>query len=154
MKKHRQEKIRELISIFEIGTQDDLIGKLREFNYDVTQATISRDIREMKISKMLTKNGSYRYVLPAIKDSGDPSNMFHFSATIINAIIHVDHACNIVVLKTHAGLAQAVAVGIDAMDSPEVLGCVAGDDTIMIVSRNEESAVKISANICSMLKQG
>ena len=150
MKRNRQEKLLELISRYEIETQDELIGRLRENGYEVTQATISRDIRELKIAKMTTGKGTYRYVLP--KQSEAKVGM-RFSTTLIDSIVSVDHACNIVVLKTYAGLAQAVAVGIDGMNMLQVLGCVAGDDTIIIVSRDDECATAIAERIRSLMKK-
>ena len=150
MKKHRQEKMLELISRYEIDTQDELIERLRDHGYDVTQATVSRDIRELKIAKLTTGKGTYRYVLP--KQQPETGSGMKFSTTLIDSIISVDHAVNIVVLKTYAGLAQAVAVGIDGMNMHQVLGCVAGDDTIMIVSRDAECATVIADRIRSLMK--
>ncbi len=149
MKRIRQEKMLELISKYEIDTQDELIDRLRESGFEVTQATVSRDIRELKISKMTTGKGTYRYVLP--KQSAPTSNM-KFNSALIDALISIDYACNIVVLKTHAGLANALAVGIDSMHLEEILGCVAGDDTIMLVSRSEESARHIANRFRDMIK--
>lgn len=149
MKKNRQEKMLELISRYEIETQDELIDRLREHGYDVTQATVSRDIREMKIAKMTTGRGTYRYVLPKHPQAGTG---MRFSATLVDSIISVDYACNIVVLKTYPGLANAVAVGIDGMNMQQILGCVAGDDTIMIVTRDEEAARMISDRLHDLLK--
>ena len=144
MKKKRQKIMAELISQHEIKTQDELISRLREHGFAVTQATVSRDIREMKVAKMMTSKGTYSYVLPQPEElSGAES----FGSTLVASIINVDHACNIVVLKTRAGLAQAVAASIDSMVLPEVLGCVGGDDTIMIVSRNEACAIEIADRI-------
>ena len=150
MKKNRQEKMLELISRYEIDTQDELISLLREHGYDVTQATVSRDIRELKIAKLTTGKGTYRYVLP--KQQPETGSGMKFSSTLIDSIISVDHACNIVVLKTYSGLAQAVAVGIDGMNMHQVLGCVAGDDTIMIVSRDENCATVIADRIRSLIQ--
>ena len=149
MKRIRQEKMLELISKYEIDTQDELIERLRESGFEVTQATVSRDIRELNISKMTTGKGTYRYVLP--KQTAPASNM-KFNSALIDALISVDYACNIVVLKTHAGLANAVAVGLDSMHLENILGCVAGDDTIMLVSRSEESAKLISDRFQGMIK--
>ena len=149
MKRLRQEKMLELISKYEIDTQDELIERLRESGFEVTQATISRDIRELNISKMTTGKGTYRYVLP--KQSAPTSNM-KFSSALIDALISVDYACNIIVLKTHAGLANALAVGLDSMHLENVLGCVAGDDTIMLVARSEEAAYKIAERFRNMIK--
>ncbi|MBQ8415550.1 MAG: arginine repressor [Clostridia bacterium] len=137
MKRNRQEKMMELISRYEIDTQDELIARLRENGYDVTQATVSRDIRELKIAKITTGKGTYRYVLPKQMETGSGMK---FNSSLIDSIVTVDHAANIVVLKTYPGLANAVAVGIDSMNMQQILGCVAGDDTIMVVSRDEECA--------------
>ena len=149
MKRIRQEKLLELISKYEIDTQDELIERLRESGFEVTQATVSRDIRELNISKMTTGKGTYRYVLP--KQTAPTSNM-KFNSALIDALIHIDYACNIVVLKTHAGLANALAVGIEAMHLENILGCVAGDDTILLVSRSEEAAHKIADRFRDMIK--
>ena len=149
MKRLRQEKLLELISKYEIDTQDELIERLRESGFEVTQATVSRDIRELNISKMTTGKGTYRYVLP--KHTSPISNM-KFNSALIDALISIDYACNIVVLKTHAGLANALAVGIDAMHLDNILGCVAGDDTILLVSRSESDARYIADRFRDMIK--
>lgn len=148
MKKSRQDKLLELITHYEIETQDELIRRLRENGYAVTQATVSRDIRELKISKMTTGNGSYRYVVQRQPEVG---SSMKFNATLIDSIVNVDHACNIAVLKTYPGLANAVAVGIEGMNLSQVLGCVAGDDTILIVARDEASAKQISDKISTLM---
>ncbi len=150
MKKGRQEKMLELISQYEIDTQDELIGRLREHGFDVTQATVSRDIRELKISKMTTGKGTYRYVLPRYEQE---ESGFKLNTTLADSIVSVDYAGNLVVLKTRPGLANAVAVGIDSMNLPQILGCVAGDDTIMIVSRDESSADAMTAHFGDLMKR-
>ena len=149
MKRLRQEKMLELISKYEIDTQDELIERLRESGFEVTQATVSRDIRELNISKMTTGKGTYRYVLP--KQTTTVPNL-KFNSALIDALISADSACNIVVLKTHAGLANAIAVGLDSMHLENILGCVAGDDTILLVSRSEDAAQKIAERFRSMIK--
>jgi transcriptional regulator of arginine metabolism len=151
MKKTRQEKIAELITNFDIETQDELIARLREHHFDVTQATVSRDIREMHISKMTTGRGTYRYVLPPKQEKDAWSS---FSSRLLHSIVSVDHAQNIVVVKSHAGLAGAVAVSIDAMNQADVLGCVAGDDTVMIVCRDESCAAAFEQHLCSHVRLG
>lgn len=149
MKKNRQEKLLELISRYEIETQDDLIERLREHGFDVTQATVSRDIRELKIAKMTTGRGTYRYVLP--KQSESPTTM-KFNTALVDSIISVDYACNTVVIKTYPGLANAVAVGIDSMSFPSILGSVAGDDTILTVVRSEEIAKELADRLHDLLR--
>lgn len=149
MKRIRQEKMLELISKYEIDTQDELIERLRENGFEVTQATVSRDIRELNISKMTTGKGTYRYVLP--KQNAPVYNM-RFSSTLIDALISAEYACNTIVLKTHAGLANALAVGLDSMHLENILGCVAGDDTILLIARSEDAAHKMTERFRSMIK--
>ncbi|MCQ2353565.1 MAG: arginine repressor [Clostridia bacterium] len=149
MKSGRQEKIIALVSKYEIETQEDLIGKLRREGYNVTQATVSRDIRELKLTKVMTPRGAYRYILPTKKEQ---SEGFKFNSALVESIKTVDYACNLVVLKTYPGMAQAVATGLDAIDSNEILGCVAGDDTIFVAAQSAEKAKDISEKIKTMLK--
>ncbi len=149
MKRNRQEKLLELISRYEIETQDELIERLHETGYDVTQATVSRDIRELKIAKMTTGKGSYRYVLPK---QVEPGKGVKFSAALIDSITKVDYAQNLVVIKTYPGLASAVAAGIDRMDLLEIIGCVAGDDTILVVARDTECAQALTGQLHDFLR--
>ena len=152
MKRNRQEKLLELISRYEIETQDELIERLREnaaAGFTATQATISRDIRELQIAKMTTGRGTYRYVLPK---HADPSPAVNFSAALIDSIINVQYAQNLVVLKTYPGLASAVAAGIDRMQANQILGCVAGDDTILIVTQDEDCARMLSEQVHDLLR--
>ena len=149
MKKTRQEKIAELITTYEIETQDELIERLREHRFDVTQATVSRDIRELQLTKTLTGEGTYRYVSPKREEMAAG---LKFNATLVDSIIGVESAMNIIVIKTYPGLAQAVASSIDAMNMHSILGCVAGDDTIIIVSRDESSSAQISEKIRELMK--
>ena len=149
MKKNRQEKMLELISRYEIETQDELIACLRDCGYEVTQATVSRDIRELKIAKITTGKGTYRYVLPK---HVEPGTGVKFSAALIDSITGVDHAQNLVVIKTYPGLASAVAGGIDRMNLTQILGCVAGDDTILIVVRDTDCAETLAAQIHDLLR--
>lgn len=149
MKSTRQEKILELIARYEIETQDDLIEKLRHEGFDVTQATASRDIKELKLTKTLTNRGKYRYIRPTL---GNATPGTHFSSTLAMSIVSVDYGENIVVVKTYSGMANAVATGIDAAQHSEMLGCVAGDDTILIVAKSRDVAVRVCEQIKSMIK--
>ncbi|MBE6539048.1 MAG: arginine repressor, partial [Ruminococcaceae bacterium] len=139
------EKILELIVRYEIETQDELIEKLRLEGYDVTQATASRDIKELKLAKTQTNKGKYRYVKPISSDAASGAD---FNAAIAASIISVDVGENIVVVRTYPGMANAVATGIDAIRHSDILGSVAGDDTILIVTRTKD----IAANICEQVK--
>ncbi len=149
MKANRQKKILEIVNRYQVGTQDDLIERLIVEGYNVTQATISRDIRELQLSKVLTGKGNYRYVAPKKEDIVSGGK---FNAALVDSITSAEYAQNIVVVKTFPGLAGAVAAGIDGLSIAEVLGCVAGDDTIMVVTRNEASAKTISERIHIMMK--
>ena len=137
MKTQRQQTILQLISEHEIETQDELISMLKADGYKVTQATISRDIRELKISKVLGAGGKYHY---AIHGNSEPIHKTAFKNAYTSAIISIESVGNIIVVKTHPGLAQAVAAGIDAMHINGILGCVAGDDTIITVARDADIA--------------
>lgn len=148
-KKLRQEKLLEVISRYEVETQDELIERLDEYGIKVTQATVSRDIRELKIAKMTTGKGRYRYILPR---QTDRTNGMRFSAALTDSIISVKNASNLVVVKTYPGLANAVAVGIDQMNLTQILGCVAGDDTILIVMQDDEVAVALVDRVRELLK--
>ena len=149
MKTKRQGKILELISKYDIGTQEKLMEKLRQDGFEVTQATISRDIRELKLSRFITGHGTYRYVLHNMQENSVPSK---FSGAIAESIVSVDYARNIIVIKTYPGMAQAVATGVDTMDNAGILGCVAGDDTIIVVIRDEEMAENIAKKIKYLIK--
>ena len=151
MKANRQKKILEIVNRYCIVTQDDLIERLEVEGFNVTQATISRDIRELQLTKVLTGKGTYRYVAPKKEDM---AGGMRFNAALVDSIISVEYAQNIVVIKTYPGLANAVAGGIDNLAIAEVLGCVAGDDTIFVATRNEASAKTFSERIHIMMKAG
>lgn len=149
MKKNRLEKIMEVVSTREVGTQDELITYLKEAGYDVTQATVSRDIRELKLAKVMTGQGSYRYVLPREEVA---ESKLHISNALAETIVRVECANNLVVLHTYPGMAQAVALEVDNLRHGNILGCVAGDDTILIVSSDNDSAALISEQIRELIR--
>ena len=149
MKKNRHEKIIEIVEKYDVETQDDLIEYLRKTGYEVTQATVSRDIRELKLTKVMGENGSYRYELPKTNES---LSAFKFSHALAESITAVDYAMHTVVVKTFPGMAQAVAVGIDNLHLPVILGCVAGDDTIIIIVRNAEAAADLNTRIKEIIR--
>ncbi len=148
MKKTRQSKIVEIINTHDVETQDDLIMHLREQGLNVTQATISRDIRELKLTKISSGTGAYKYVQPKEEKIVDT----RISRTLTDSITHVDCALNQIVLKTYPGMAGAVAVSVDSINKSEILGCVAGDDTIIVVCRTPESAQAIAENIKHLIR--
>jgi transcriptional regulator of arginine metabolism len=148
MKVKRHNKILEIIENNNIETQEELIAKLKIAGYDVTQATVSRDIRELKLLKQMSDNGTYKYVVPKNNVS---ENQHVYSKALSNSIKSVDSSLNDIVIKTYPGMAQAVAAGIDALHEIDILGCVAGDDCIIIVTRDEDSATSISRRIIKMI---
>jgi len=151
MKKERQAKIKELIERYRIDTQDELIRRLKESGFSATQATMSRDIKELKLTKISDGKNSYYYVFP---NSLSLESINKLNASLTQLITSVNCAMNIVVIKTHAGMAQAVATGIDNIKSDDILGCVAGDDTIFVVTTNTEIALEIEAKIKYMMTEG
>lgn len=142
MKSKRQEKILEIISKNNIETQEDLIDALRSEGYAATQATASRDIRQLKLLKVMI-DGVYKYVAPR----SEIENASEYNVALFSSIKDVKYAMNNVVIKTAPGLAQAVASGIDALDEEDILGSVAGDDTIIIVASSEKTASEITDKI-------
>ena len=149
MKGNRQKKILEIINRYHVETQDDLIDQLLMEGFSVTQATISRDIRELQLTKVMTGKGSYRYVAPKKEDM---AGGMKFNSALVDSITSVEHAQNIVVIKTFPGLANAVASGIDNLAISDVLGCVAGDDTILVATQNDHAAKIFSERIRVMMK--
>lgn len=149
MKKNRLQKIVDIISTYEVGTQDELIEYLKKDGFYVTQATVSRDIRELKLTKVTTGQGGYRYVMPHEERE---LRHLHINHALSETISRVETAQNIIVLHTAAGMAQAVAIEVDRLALPELLGCVAGDDTIIIVARSQASAGEVAARLQTLIR--
>ena len=148
MKKRRQAKIIELISQNPIETQEELQDMLMKYGFEVTQATISRDIKELRLVKDLSNEG--RYVYSSGKKSMDVIN--HRAGGIFNdTIITIDYAMKTVVIKCFTGMANAVCAAIDSMNLDEILGSIAGDDTIFILCRNEDTARMFTNKLRTML---
>jgi transcriptional regulator of arginine metabolism len=146
MKKGRQEKIIELISKNNIETQDDLITHLKNEGYNVTQATVSRDIRELNLVKMATVDGSYKYVVSQMGNR-DAEHKGMLVRSVMDTLRSIVCAQNIIVLKTVPGMASAIAITIDHLPDDDILGCVAGDDTIMVVTADSKTAAVVASRI-------
>ena len=146
MKVKRHNKIMEIIGSCHIETQEALIDQLRAAGFDVTPATISRDIRELKLVKVMSETGEYKYILPK---SGENDGRHVYSKALSGSIKSVDCALNDIVIKTYPGLANAVAAAIDSLHEHDILGCVAGDDTIILIAHSAESAL----NLCKRLRK-
>lgn len=149
MKTQRQQRILELVSKHEIETQEEMMSRLQSEGFKVTQATVSRDLKELKLTKTLTARGTYRY---AVNAGRQHTGTVKFNNAMVDSIIQVDSSLNNIVIKTYPGLAQAVASGVDALNIHSILGCVAGDDTIILVTRDIESAEEISKSLTDLMK--
>ena len=149
MKSKRHIKILELIDKYDIETQEDLAERLNENGFSVTQATISRDIRELKLSKVSGSNGRQKYVA-FIKPRMEMTDKY--SRVLIAGSVSKERSSSLIVIKTVTGMAMAVAVAIDHMELPGVVGCIAGDDTIMCALRSREDAHMVMEQINQMLK--
>lgn len=146
MKSNRQSKILDIIEKYDVETQEELIARLKDSGYDVTQATISRDIRELKLTKVLSAEGKYKYVL---HKNSKHSTIPNYKSTLSASIISVEYAQNLIVIKTYPGMAQAIAAVLDSAHIIGVMGSVAGDDTIIVAVRDPE----ISATACDEIKK-
>ena len=150
MKFQRQAAIIDLISNHEIDTQDELTARLREMGFHSTQATISRDIKELRLIKIASSNGGYKYsIAESEQDSGfvpRVRNIFR------ECVIKVDVAQNLVVIKTITGMANAAAFALDTMKISEIVGTIAGDDNVLIILRDNESAENFFEQTKEMLR--
>ena len=148
MKKSRHAKIVELIEKYDVETQEDLAELLKESVFQVTQATVSRDIRELKLSKIPTGDGRQKYVVLRQDDS---HLVDKYIRVLKDGLLSMDMAQNILVIKTVSGMASAVAVAVDAMKFKEIVGSIAGDDTIMMAVRTVEDTKVVMDKIHKML---
>lgn len=140
MKKERQKLILKIISEEEIGVQEIIQERLLEYGLKVTQATISRDIKELALVKTLGKDGQYKYDLPAHTKDRSKSEEELFTDIFKQSVSKVDIALNMVVIKTHTGMAQAVCARLDKTSYDGLVGTIAGDDTIFALLRSENEA--------------
>ena len=149
MKIQRHAKILEIIHNHNIETQEELTEKLKDAGFKTTQATISRDIKELRLIKVAGENGNYKYSINLYDD--DVKTTAKYRNILSETITKADIAGNIVVLNTYSGMAQAAAAAIDAMDFNEIVGTLAGDDTIFLAFRSEHIAMSFSEKIKNML---
>lgn len=148
MKSKRQEKILDIIEKEVVTTQEELINALKREGYAATQATASRDIRQLRLLKVMV-DGVYRYVAP--KSENDDTSKYNHA--LFSSIRYVVSSLNNVVIKTNPGLANAVAAGIDSLNDESILGCVAGDDTIIVVVRSEEAGIALRDRISGLVRK-
>ena len=149
MKKKRHDKILEIINNHEIDTQGELAQLLRGSGFNVTQATVSRDIRELGLVKVTASGGRQKY--QAAKPVNEQKN--RLIRVLKDSVQSVDQAQNILVIKTGSGMAMAAAAALDHLEFPEVVGSIAGDDTIMAAVRTSEETVLLMEKIRRMLEE-
>lgn len=149
MKSQRQAKILEIISNRNVETQEQLLAALQNEGFRGTQATISRDIKELRIVKELTNLGTYRYTTSSNEVSGSFSSKLN--AIFRECVVSYDYAQNIIVIRTLPGLASAAGSAIDAMNLSLVVGSISGDDTVMVVMRDNNAAAAFCGEIKNLI---
>ncbi|SER15776.1 transcriptional regulator, ArgR family [Gracilibacillus ureilyticus] len=147
-KAQRHIKIREIITENEVETQDDLVVHFKDLGYTITQATISRDIKELHLVKVPTSEGKYKYSLPADQKFNPLNKLRRF---IMDAFVSIDTATHFIVMKTLPGNAQAMGALIDNLSWEEIIGTICGDDTILIICKTVDDAEKIKNQFLEML---
>jgi transcriptional regulator of arginine metabolism len=147
-KGQRHIKIREMIANNEIETQDELVDLLREAGYNVTQATVSRDIKELHLVKVPLMDGRYKYSLPADQRFNPLQKL---KRSLVDCFVSIDSAGHFVVMKTLPGNAQAVGALIDNLDWEEIMGTICGDDTCLLICRAPEQTEIVSSRFLEML---
>lgn len=149
MKTTRQNAILEIIRERDVDTQEELADELRKRDFKVTQATVSRDIRELRLLKVLTPSGAYRY---ATADKPDDGLSERFHRIFSESVLSIAHASNQVVIRTLSGSANAAAEMIDNLRWPEIIGTLAGDNTILLIIRSADEAEGVLRRINEILK--
>lgn len=149
MKKKRHELILQLIQEHEITTQDELLNLLQQNGFHVTQATVSRDIKELQLVKSPTKNGPTKYTAMHRDSKNNSEKKLYY--LLSQSVISVDFAGNMIAVKCDAGTANAAGAAIDSMHLLEVVGTLAGDDTVFVLCRSEQAAKQFKEQIETML---
>ena len=148
MKISRQSKIIELINKHDIETQEDLAERLMKDGYNVTQATVSRDIRELKLTKVSLDGGKQKYIVLQKTEAGMSEK---YARVLRDGFVSMDRAQNIMVVKTVPGMAMAVAAALDALRMSSIVGCIAGDDTVMCAIRSAEETISVMEKLNKLL---
>ena len=151
MKNDRQQAIMELITASPIHTQSELAAALQRMGFRVTQATVSRDIRQMRLVKVAAAEGGSRYALPGSQSGNINERMIRM---LRDSTLEVAHAGNMVVVKTLSGAANSACEALDSMNWPEVLGSIAGDNTLFMVAGDEQLATVVADRILQLTEQG
>ena len=149
MRISRQNKILELIENYDIETQDKLAAMLREHGFEVTQATVSRDIKELRLVKVLSEGGGYRY---ATSERAEQGMSDRFIRIFSESVLSMNGASNLIVIKTLSASANAAAEAIDSMKWPEIVGTLAGDNTILVVVQSEDLVETVLARFKTLIR--
>ena len=150
MKKVRHKAIVDIINKYNVETQEELAGYLKDAGYIVTQATVSRDIRALKMTKVAGRDGKSHY---AILENAQGTLGDKYTRVLHDALTSIDIGQNIIVIKTVSGMAMGVAAALDALKWQEILGCVAGDDTVLCVTRSTDEAQTVKEKLKGILKR-
>ena len=148
MKKQRQGAILEIIRSTDVDTQEELAERLRQQGYRVTQATVSRDIRELKLSKVAAGGGRQKYAVMSQKNQKAEDR---YIRALRDGFVSMEPAQNLLVMRTASGMAMAVAAALDSLNLPEVVGCIAGDDTVFAAARSKEEAAALAGKLNALL---
>ncbi len=152
MKRNRQEVIKSIISTHNVETQEELLTLLIKEGFNTTQATISRDIRELNLKKISYDGGRKKYAIKSNSKDNDESDDASYIQVLKNSLISMEYSENIIVIKTVAGMAMAVGASVDRLNISEIMGCIAGDDTLFIAIRDRKMAEKVIGEINDVIK--
>ncbi len=151
MKRNRQEVIKNIISTHNVETQEELLTLLNKEGFNTTQATVSRDIRELNLKK-ISYEGGKKYAIKNNPKDVEANDDASYIQVLKNSLISMEHSENIIVIKTVAGMAMAVGASVDRLNIREIMGCIAGDDTLFIAIRDKNMAEKVIGEINDVIK--
>lgn len=151
MKRNRQEVIKNIISTHNVETQEELLTLLNKEGFHTTQATVSRDIRELNLKK-ISYEGGKKYAIKNNPKDVEANDDASYIQVLKNSLISMEHSENIIVIKTVAGMAMAVGASVDRLNIREIMGCIAGDDTLFIAIRDKNMAEKVIGEINDVIK--
>lgn len=151
MRIKRQNAILSIIEEQFIETQQELSDALIRMGFNVTQATVSRDIKELRLVKSQTADGKYHYARAGSQKSVDSNSRIH--TIFSHSVVSVDYAVNNIIIKTLSGMAQAAAITLESMNYPEIIGTIGGDDTVLVVVKSEEDAKKLTESLKIMINR-
>ena len=152
MKRNRQEVIKNIISIHDVETQEELLSLLNKEGFNTTQATISRDIKELNLKKVTYDGGRKKYSISNNALDMDEKDDASYIQVLKNSLVSMEYSENIIVIKTVAGMAMAVGASVDRLKIDEIMGCIAGDDTLFLAIRDKNMAEKVIGEINDVIK--